>query len=327
MSNNSHFRRVPDYIEQELRDIQEQHVIVAAIINVRKSDIARRLYRHLDIKIVEGNVQFPETIYPDRLTGLYARRNRNGIIWIFKDLPKVVKTFTFESPNFGDPHKGYHITCIGREVYQRRFEPPREWAVAISLVSQDAEYVRLRVQIRAFLDRNHSDFRSDLFFAINLLQEQCHDCHVFRANISDEELARTTAVGWEIFPPGTMDRAFTAITSRLRVPTPQRQREIENRANALARLHPTEYIVGSGMNSHYFGAKFGENIVAFENIDYGNAIYILFDNWQEISQMSRIDILKRHERDFIRIIHKDGWQKILKLHIEELRERQYSKNG
>jgi hypothetical protein len=82
-----------------------------------------------------------------------------------------------------------------------------------------------------------------------------------------------------------MDRAFTAITSRLRVPSPQRQREIEHRANALARLRPTEYIVGSGMNYHYFGAKFGENIVAFENIDYGNALYILFDNWQEISQI------------------------------------------
>lgn len=322
MSNNFHFRRIPDYIEQELRNIQEQHVIVAAIINVRKTEIARGVYRHLVIKTVNGDVQFPETIYPDSLTGLYARRNRNGIIWILKDQPKVIKTFSFESPNFGDPDKGYHTTYIDREVYQRRFEPPREWPISISFISQDEEYVRLRIQIGTILDRQHPDFRGDLFFAINLLQEQFRDCHVFRADIPDEELARTTAVGWEIFPPGTMDRAFSAITSHLRFPTPQRQREIENRANAVARLHPTEYIVGSGMNSHYFGAKFGDNIVAFENIDYGNAIYILFDNWQEISQMSRIDILKRHERDFIRIIHKDGWQKVLKRHIEELNNRQ-----
>ena len=322
MRNNYHFRRIPDYIEQELRNIQEQHIIVAAIINIQKSDIARGHYHHLGIKMVEGNVQYPDTIYPDNLTGLYARRNRNGIVWILKNLPKVIKTFSFDSPNFGDPDKGYHTTYIDREVYQRRLEPPREWAVSISLVSQDAEQVRLRVQIKTFIDRQHPDFRSDLFFAINLLQEQCRDCHVFRANISNEELARTTTVGWEIFPPGTMDRTFSTITSRLRVPTPQRQREIEKRANTLASLHPTEYIVGSGMNSHYFGAKFGENIVAFENIDYGNAIYILFDNWQEISKMSRIDILKRHEHDFIRIVHKQGWQKVLKHHIDELKKRQ-----
>lgn len=322
MRKNKHFRRIPDYIEQELRNIQEQHIILAAIININKNDIARGAYNHLGIKMVDGKVQFPDSIYPEKLAGIYARRNRDGIVWILKDLPKVIKTFSFDSPNFGDPGKGYHTTYIDREVYQRRFEPPREWAISVSLVSQDEDHVRIRVQIRTILDRQHPDFRRDLFFAINLLQEQCRDCHVFRADISDDELARITVVGWEIFPPGTMDRTFTAITSRLRVPSPQRQREIELRANALASLHPTEYIVGSGMNSHYFGAKFGENIVAFENIDYGNALYILFDNWQEISQMSRIDILKRHERDYIRIIHKEGWQKELKRHIDKFRNQQ-----
>ncbi len=116
-----------------------------------------------------------------------------------------------------------------------------------------------------------------------------------------------------------MDRTFSIITRRMRNPTPERQREIQRRASALNRLHPTEYIVGSGMNSRYFGAKFGENIVVFENVDYGNALYILFDNWQEISKMSRIDLLKRHEQDFIRLIHKNGWEKSLKRQISELR--------
>ena len=74
------------------------------------------------------------------------------------------------------------------------------------------------------------------------------------------------------------------------------------------------------MNSRYFGAKFGDNIVVFENIDYGNALYILFDNWQEISQMSRIDILKRHEKDYFRIIHKNGWFSKLKHYINILKE-------
>ena len=93
MSKNIHFRRIPDYIEQELCNIQEQHVIVAAIINIKKSDIARGAYRHLGIKMAEGNVVFPDSIYPDRLAGIYARRNRNGIVWILKKLSKVIKIF------------------------------------------------------------------------------------------------------------------------------------------------------------------------------------------------------------------------------------------
>lgn len=319
MRKNYHFRRIPDYIEQELRDIQSQHIIVAAVINASTTDIARGVYQHLGIKMSEGNLSFPDILYPESLSGIYARRNRKGIIWVLKELPKITKTFSFDSPNFGDPDKGYHTTYIDRKVYQRRFEPPRDWELTLTLLNQSEDHARFSMKINTFLDIQHPDFRKDLFFAINLIQEQCRDCHVFGANITDEELARITAVGWEIFPPGKLDKAFTAITSRLRNQTPERKREIENRAGALNRLHPTEYIVGSGMNSHYYGAKFGDNIVVFENVDYGNALYILFDNWQEISQMSRIDILKRHERDFIRIIHKNGWQKALKRHIDELK--------
>lgn len=116
-----------------------------------------------------------------------------------------------------------------------------------------------------------------------------------------------------------MNKVFSEITKSLRNPSPKRQRENQKRGNILDSMHPTEYIRGKGMNSRYFGAKFGDNIVAFENMDYGNAVYILFDNWQEISQMSRIDIMKRHERDFIRVIHKKGWEKTLRRTINELR--------
>lgn len=319
MRKNIHFRRVPDYIEQELSNIQSQHIIVAAIIDVTRSEIAIDAYRHLGILLSEGNINLPETLQPDKLSGIYARRNRNGIVWILKHLPKVTKTYSFESPNFGDPAKGYHTTYWDRKVYQRSLEPPRDWDLSLSIISQDEDKMRIKVAINNILDRNHPDFRKDLFFAINLLQEQCRDCHVFDAAISDEELKKITTVGWEIFPPGTMDRTFAIITQRLHNPSPERKREIQNRTSVINRLHPTEYIVGSGMNSRYFGAKFGENIVVFENIDYGNALYILFDNWQEISQMSRIDILKRHERDYIRIIHKYGWEKALKRHLNDIK--------
>lgn len=319
MKRNKHFRRIPDYIEQELLNIQSRHVIVAAIINASLSDIARGEYKNLGIKASDGVIEKPDIIYPDELVGLYARRNRNGIVWVHKDLPKITKTYLFESPNFGDYSKGTHTTFFTREVYQRSFEPPRDWEIALTMLNQDKDFATIKVELVVPLDRTNPDFRKDLFFAVNLLQEQCHDCHVFDIAVTDEELSKITVVGWEIFPPGTIERTYSIFTGKLRDPSPIRQREIEQRINVLNSFHPTEYINGVGMNSHYFGAKFGENIVAFENVDYGNALYILFDNWQEISKMSRIDILKRHERDFIRIIHKEGWERVLKRHLDELK--------
>lgn len=319
MKKNIHFRRIPDYIEQELRRTNSQHVKVAAIVNASRADISRNVFRKFGITLNDGTVQMPDLIAPNRLEGLYARRNRNGLIWVLKNLPKVKKTYSWETPNFGDPDKGYHTTYMDRDVYQRRFEPPRDWDINLSVVSEITDRICFKATINTVLDKQDPDFRDDLFFAVNLLQEQFRDCHVFDANLSDEELARITSVGWEIFPPGTLDNVIHTVTDRMHTPTESRKHTIQQRTQALDRLHPSEYIVGQGMNSRYFGAKFGDNIVAFENADYGNALYILFDNWQEISQMSRIDILKRHERDYIRIIHKDGWEEKLREAITDLR--------
>lgn len=316
MKKNIHFRRIPDYIEQELQTIQSQHIVVASLINADKEDINNGKYypRHMDIG--DGR---STSLTPDQLSGLFARYNRNGRIWILKDLPKITKTYSWDVPNFGDSSNGTHTIFISREVYQRRLEPPRDWEITLSVISEDDKTTLLKAQIAIILDRQKTDFKNDLFFAINLLQERFQDCHVLDAKTSNEELARVTKVGWDIFPPGTIDLDFSVITRSLRNQSPERKQEIQSRAAIINSLHPTEFILGNGMNSRYYGAKYGDNIVVFENLDYGNALYILFDNWQDISKMSRIDILKRHERDYIRIIHKVGWEKTLKHHIEKLR--------
>lgn len=320
MKKNIHFRRIPDYIKQELHRINSQHIIVAAIMVANKSEIAKGGYRHIGIYMSNGQVEYPDTIPPDRLDGVFARRNRDGYEHIYKKLPKVPKTLWWLSPNFGDPSKGYHSNYRNILAYQRKLDPSRDWEIKLTIISENDTSIRFKAEILNVLNRQSPMFKENLFFAINLLQEQFRDCHVFDASMTNEDLARITAVGWDIFPPGTMENALTIITNRMRNKPQVRKKEVERRAGFLERLNPTEYIVGKGMNSRYFGAKFGDNIVVFENFDYGNALYILFDNWQEISQMSRIDILKRHEKDYIRIIHKKGWFSKVNHYINNLKE-------
>ena len=319
MKKNRHFRRIPDYIDLEVSRTESRHIIVAAIIEATKVKVERGELRHFGFNIQEGKVTCNERIAPDHLSGLFARKNLYGIEHIRRDLPKIRKTYCWETPNFGDSSKGYHNTYWDREVYQRELEPPREWDILTSIISETEDQFKFKAEISTQLDKHDSDFRKDLFFAINLLQEQFQDCHVFDSNMSLEDIAKTMIVGWEIFPPGRLDTTLSLITEKMRSKTPERQQKILNRIEVLESLHPTEYIRGSGMNSHYFGAKFGENIVVFENMDYGNAIYILSDNWEDISKMSRIDIMKRHEKDYVRIIHKKNWELQLIYHINSLK--------
>jgi hypothetical protein len=59
---------------------------------------------------------------------------------------------------------------------------------------------------------------------------------------------------------------------------------------------------------NYFGVKFSDRLIAFENLEYGNAIYLLFEDWQELSRLSRTELLQRPGNLFYRIKHRFGWQ-------------------
>jgi hypothetical protein len=54
----------------------------------------------------------------------------------------------------------------------------------------------------------------------------------------------------------------------------------------------------------------------FENIRCGNATYVMFENWKELSQGSRIDLLKGAREGFERIEHRDGREDRLKAMLE-----------
>lgn len=75
------------------------------------------------------------------------------------------------------------------------------------------------------------------------------------------------------------------------------------------------------MNS-YVGAMFADDLVVFENVRYGNALYVLYGNWDTTSRRSRIDLLKTRDGKFDRIVHSHGWQsQLFKLIEREKRSR------
>ncbi|HBS3633883.1 TPA: hypothetical protein MAG00_005558, partial [Klebsiella pneumoniae] len=83
----------------------------------------------------------------------------------------------------------------------------------------------------------------------------------------------------------------------------------ENRYEFFMSLEPKKIVTGNSTFSNYIGAMLEDDLVVFENIEYGNAIYILYDDWDEISKLSRIDLLSgRAGSNFDRIIHSGNWK-------------------
>lgn len=318
MKLNIHFRRIPDHINRELNGIKAPFVVVSTTLKLSMEDIARGKYRKLGITIRDGQVSYSPSLVPHVANGYYSKYNRYGHEIPLKHLPKIYKTYHWETPNFGDPSKGYHNNYRTVLTWQRRFIAPRDWALSYQIIKKGVDYVIMKVSVDTIFNRLHKSFTDDFFFAINLLQENAGNCHVFDADATNEDYLRITKLGWEIFPPGSLDRAVEKVKSQIRNLTPEKARQIEDRAKFMKRLKPVEILVGDGMNSKYFGAKFRDDLVAFENVDYGNAIYLLFGNWEELSKKSRSEILQRPDKDFVRIPHTRYWKMNM---ISELKRR------
>ena len=129
--------------------------------------------------------------------------------------------------------------------------------------------------------------------------------------MSDEEFANIQQVDWELLPLGSTDRVLAHLAHS--IGGDPRQLEVaEERLNALNRLGHNGFIVGNGRFARYFGAKFGDKLVALECLEYGNAIYVFEENWEELSQLSRTELIKRRDPTVHRITHKPGWQSAMR---------------
>lgn len=89
---------------------------------------------------------------------------------------------------------------------------------------------------------------------------------------------------------------------------------VADRVALFEKLGPTKYLKGTGGLNSYVGAQFANDLVVFENVRYGNALYVLYDDWEDISQRSRLALLKGTDERFDRFAHTEGWEgRFLKL--------------
>lgn len=89
-----------------------------------------------------------------------------------------------------------------------------------------------------------------------------------------------------------------------------RVREVQDRYPTVDSVHPGTVVVGEF--SRYFGFKFGDDLVALENLDYGNALSVMHEDWTVQSQGARVELPADANANHDRIVHRAGWEDRLK---------------
>jgi hypothetical protein len=307
-----HYRRIPDTINAKL-PLLGSSVAVAVVKRIPVSDLRAGHYSHLGLSLsADDQPLFADHTLPSADTGRYSRWNLNGREIVRRDLPKVDKTFVFEVPNFGDWTKGTHDVYQTRKVYQRNIVEPKQLEISISLLGTEAgadPNFAMRFRVEEILATNASDFSTALFFNLNLLQENVGASDLYRADATDAEYTKTITLNWDILPPGTKDEVLPKLLAKAGGDTKDGLvQKLAERYDLLKQFSPIAWISGTSGFQRYFGAQFNDNLVVFENLDYGNAIYAMYENWQQLSQLTRVELLKVPNNGYARIVHRYGWQ-------------------
>lgn len=313
--------KVPTAVLAKLASEPDRAFAAGVVKSYPRQQLERGLLSHLGIGVIDGKLILPERALPRTAMGRYSTNNREGWEEVRKDLPKVWETFYFEVPNFGDWSKGSHIIGIPRQVYLRdRYDPPGLHIIASCLQDKNDEVV-LKLTIDFKLERKSADYNTELLFALNLLQENLGAAGIVEVDADTEALLSTLGLDWEIFPPGTADIVVRKAIARMRRPNAEQEDRIRERVGLFNSLKPKHFLQGQGGLNSYIGALFADDLVVFENVRYGNALYVLFADWAEVSKRSRIDLLRNGGVPFMRFVHSEDWSIRFKKFIRDEKKK------
>lgn len=309
-------RILPRAILDKVKGFSTNTCVSACVVKIPTDTIKSGRYRHLKIEWTQKGLKFEPRVVPIPEMGKYSHRNVYGLILVRKDLGLMDDSVSFESPNYGDWGKGSHTTEFWYKKYQRDVVGPKLLEIHVEHLGEDvrATAQTFKFTVDEILQKTKRNFRDLLLTNLNLLQENTGNYDVFPTDAPIEEYLNTLYVNWELLPPGEREGNLNRILSNVPADNPRIRERIVERYDFLARLNPQDFVRGTNGFRSYFGARFADDLVAFENIDYGNAIYVMFENWQRLSQRSRVELLSGTGEGFIRIPHKDGWKtKLIKV--------------
>lgn len=314
--------KIPRDILEKIGRIESDEVVAGCAVKFKAQDLASGKLSHLGITLTDEGLKLPASIIPSESQGKYSSRNINGFEVIRKDLPKETHYHTVETPNWGDSYYGTHPVDLPYKKYPRDFHSPRELEILITCKDTRpglSTYI-IAFQVQEVLDKRNKDFNNFLFEDLNLLQENIGACGVEAASIPVADYVKSLHVSWEILPPGTLDETIERIF-RGKTPTQHQKDVAAERYNFFQTLKPKGLVFGQSGFRRYFGALLEDNLVVFENVEYGNAVYILFENWEELSKLSRLDLLSGKFGDsFERVVHTTEWKEKIKAIVTNRRK-------
>lgn len=235
----------------------------------------------------------------------YSFRNAEQYATIDKSLPKEKYTQTLywtrhEWAGKGETREVTAFTDIVRERYHRDYHAP--FSVSFSLVMKEQMKSIVSDEIVLSVDNNEK-----IMNTINMLLGLFGECTI-ESNEVDTETP-TIRLDWDILPEGNYpwETIKTSIEGICRNSRKTRQQMMLRNCGVINDLKPDFRAYGrSGFRGYVVFGFTKKNLYILESIAPNNATYVFENQWEELSKLTKAEILN-HDLQKARIIHNSNW--------------------
>lgn len=253
-------------------------------------------------------LQIGETVLP-AIFGSVSRFNAEGKYIKHKDKPMetVFRQVDWHWQDWGG-HEHSDIVDVPYQRYPREFiNPP---SIEMKIIStSDSE----KIVVSNILKYEASNCEV-IKHVINLFLEIFHECAILSNNLVPVvQRIPVKRLNWEVLPQGKYPWYKSKILDPLiNKAAPGVRPVISHRFETIKQAKPDFLALGrAGFHGYVVFGFTEKNLYVLESIYFGNATYVFEENWEQLSQLTKAEILsERLQKD--RIIHKNGWDASIK---------------
>lgn len=250
------------------------------------------------------DLELGETVLP-KIIGPISRFNADGGFIKRRDLPK--ETYYVSREWKWKDYQGTEyskIVTFSRERIHR--DPIPAPNVELQIIEVDSQKMLFANKIKK--EEVNFEFAKH---TINLLLELFGECDILDSEKKTIILPQVIRLNWKIFPKGDYiwENVEPIIKERINTQPNGNRPVISSRNEKISSKEPTFFAYGLGGFSDYTVYGFPKlNIYILESMNIGNATYVLDKNWEEITQLTKKDIIDNNLYKK-RIIHSPDWEK------------------
>jgi hypothetical protein len=242
------------------------------------------------------------------VVGRTTRFNAEGKWNVRRDLPKELRfvgnrSWTRKEWRGRDDTEEVEDTVdIYRWAYPRDLiEPP---AVELTYLQQGGQGIVTSPELT--FEPENADLNKH---TINLMLELFRSCEIVLHDLARLTPPSQLRANWVMLPPGEhpWERIEEHIKKVFAGKAPSVAKAVLQRQDVILEFNPAVTWRGMGGFSDYIAYIFRDRgLVVLESVHYGNALYVLGDNWEILSKLTKAQII-RHQLAEHRIVHSKGW--------------------